>query len=64
MDHVDDLISEVYENLMARGSLPKIAAINELSGFLIENIKENYLKLQTIVCEISKKGKESVGLPK
>jgi len=64
MDHVNDLISEAYENFMARDSLPKLALMNELSGLLMENIKENYLKLQTIICEISKKGKETERLPK
>ena len=57
MDHVDDLISESYENLMVRGSLPKPSTIKELSGLLIDNIKENYRKLQTVIFEISKKGK-------
>ena len=50
MDHVDDLISETYESLITRGTLPKVSAIKELCGLLIENIKENYQKLQTMVC--------------
>lgn len=64
MDHVEDIISETYENLISKKIVPKVSVVKELSTLLMENIKESYIKLQTIVNEVSRKNKESERFPK